>query len=124
MIHAPASRAVVGSPLESVAATISSSRSRQPVRRDVRAPPAAPWCEPGTPRANAISERWVKSVRTAYLDHLFIFSAGHFRRTIPSYVKYFNCWRPHESLGQGAPVIRQSFRVEIGSPTARLSLSR
>ena len=55
------------------------------------------------PRANAISERWVKSVRTEYLDHLFIFSESHLRRAVSSYVAYFNGWRPHRSLGQRAP---------------------
>src|SRR6201997_5431999 len=38
------------------------------------------------PRANAISERWVKSVRTEYLDHLFIFSEDHLRQAISSHV--------------------------------------
>ena len=55
------------------------------------------------PRANAISERWVKSARTEYLDHLFIFSESHLRRAISSYVAYFNSWRPHRSLSQRAP---------------------
>jgi putative transposase len=52
------------------------------------------------PRANAISERWVKSVRTEYLDHLFIFSEDHLRRAVSSHVTYFNCSRPHRSLDQ------------------------
>jgi transposase InsO family protein len=40
------------------------------------------------PRANAISERWVRSVRTEYLDHLFIFTEGHLRRALSSYATY------------------------------------
>jgi transposase InsO family protein len=55
------------------------------------------------PRANAISERWVKSVRAECLDHLFIFNEGGLRRVMASYVNYFNHWRPHRSLGQRAP---------------------
>jgi len=55
------------------------------------------------PRANAISERWVKSVRTECLDHLFIFNEANLRRVMASYVSYFNHWRPHRSLGQRAP---------------------
>ena len=55
------------------------------------------------PRANAISERWVKSVRAEFLDHLFIFNETGLRRVMASYVSYFNHSRPHRSLGQRAP---------------------
>jgi putative transposase len=54
------------------------------------------------PRANAISERWVKSVRTECLDHLLVFNEAHLRRAIAGYAAYFNYWRPHGSLGQRA----------------------
>jgi putative transposase len=50
------------------------------------------------PRANAISERWVKSVRTECLDHILVFNEVHLRRAMSAYVVYFNCWRPHRSL--------------------------
>jgi transposase InsO family protein len=52
------------------------------------------------PRPNAISERWVKSVRIEYLDHLFIFSESHLRRAISS-------------------VVRQSSRSELAWPTSQ-----
>jgi hypothetical protein len=55
------------------------------------------------PRANAISERWVKSVRAECLDHLLIFNEAGLRRIMASYVSYFNHWRPHRSLRQRAP---------------------
>jgi hypothetical protein len=54
-------------------------------------------------RANAISERWVRSVRTERLDHLLVFNEAHLRRAISGYAAYFNYWRPHRSLGQRAP---------------------
>jgi transposase InsO family protein len=55
------------------------------------------------PQANAIAERWVKSVRTECLDHLLILNERHLRRVLTEYVTYFNRWRPHRSLGQRAP---------------------
>jgi len=55
------------------------------------------------PRANAISERWVKSVRTECLDRLLVFNEAHLRRGIAEYPAYFNYWRPHRSVGQCAP---------------------
>ena len=56
-----------------------------------------------SPRANAIAERWVRSVRTESLDHVFIFNERHLQNVLFEYVGYFNNWRPHRSLGQRAP---------------------
>jgi putative transposase len=52
---------------------------------------------------NAIAERWVKSVRTECLDHVFIFNEHHLEKVLVEYVAYFNHWRPHRSIGQRAP---------------------
>jgi transposase InsO family protein len=59
-----------------------------------------------SPQANAIAERWVKSVRTECLDHLLILNERHLRRVLTEYVTYFNRWRPHRSLGQRAPCVQ------------------
>jgi len=56
-----------------------------------------------SPRANAVAERWVRSVRSECLDHVFIFSERNLRRALSAYVTYYNRWRPHRSLGQRAP---------------------
>ena len=56
-----------------------------------------------SPRANAIAERWVRSVRTECLDHVFIFNERHLRQVLAEYAGYFNDWRPHRSIGQRAP---------------------
>ena len=56
-----------------------------------------------SPRANAIAERWVRSARTECLDLVFILSERHLRHVLAEYVGYFNCWRPHRSIGQRAP---------------------
>jgi hypothetical protein len=56
-----------------------------------------------SPRANAIAERWVRSARTECLHLVLIFSERHLRHVLAEYVGYFNCWRPHRSIGQRAP---------------------
>ncbi len=56
-----------------------------------------------SPQANAIAERWVRSVRTECLDHMMILNERHLRRVLAEYVTYFNRWRPHRSIGQRAP---------------------
>ena len=57
-----------------------------------------------SPRANAIAERWVRSLRTECLDHLFFLNERHLRMVLAEYVQYFNRWRPHRSIGQRAPL--------------------
>jgi transposase InsO family protein len=56
-----------------------------------------------SPRASAVAERWVRSVRSECLDHLIVFNEHNLRRTLSAYVTYYNRWRPHRSLGQRAP---------------------
>lgn len=56
-----------------------------------------------SPRANAIAERWVRSVRAECLDPIFIFNERQLRRVLGEYVAYFNHWPPHRSIGQRAP---------------------
>ena len=56
-----------------------------------------------SPKANAIAERWVRSVRAECLDHVLILNERHLRRVLTEYVAYYNRWRPHRTLGQRAP---------------------
>jgi putative transposase len=56
-----------------------------------------------SPQANSIAERWVRSLRTECLDHMFILNERHLRMVLAEYVHYFNHWRPHRSIGQRAP---------------------
>ncbi len=56
-----------------------------------------------SPQANGIADRWVRSARAEYIDHMLIFNERHLRRVLAEYVVYFNHWRPHRSIGQRAP---------------------
>lgn len=56
------------------------------------------------PRANAIAERWVRSVRTDCLDHLLILGRRHLEHVLRRYVAHYNAERPHRSLALAAPV--------------------
>ena len=55
------------------------------------------------PRANAICERLLGSVRRECLDHLLILSEGHLRRVLSEYALSFNRARPHQGMGQQRP---------------------
>ena len=56
------------------------------------------------PRANAIVERFQRSVRRECLDHLLLLGEGHLRRVLGEYVAYFNGDRPHQGCGQRVPL--------------------
>jgi transposase InsO family protein len=55
------------------------------------------------PKANAIAERWVRSIRNECLNHRPILGRQHLQRAVNEYVGYYNRWRPHRRLGQIAP---------------------
>ncbi len=55
------------------------------------------------PRANAICERCLGSVRRACLDHLVILHERQLYRVLRAYCAYFNSARPHQGRGQAIP---------------------
>ena len=50
------------------------------------------------PRANAICERFLRSVRQECLDHLLIVEERQLQRVLYAYVTYFNQARPHQGI--------------------------
>jgi putative transposase len=56
------------------------------------------------PRANAIPERWVGTVRRELLDRMLILNRRHLEHAPAEYVTHFNHHRPHRSLHQAAPL--------------------
>ena len=56
------------------------------------------------PRANAIVERFLRSVRRECVDHLLVLGEGHLRRVLREYVAYFNQARPHQGRDQRVPM--------------------
>ena len=55
------------------------------------------------PRANAVCERLLGSVRRECLDHVLVLGEAHLRRVLREYAAYFNTARPHQGLGQATP---------------------
>ena len=55
------------------------------------------------PRANAVAERWVGTVRRQCLDWLLIVGRGHLEQVLDEYVAHYNMARPHRALELRAP---------------------
>ena len=56
-----------------------------------------------TPRANAVCERFLGSVRRECLDHFLIFHERQLHRLLKAYIVYFNQARPHQGIQQQLP---------------------
>jgi putative transposase len=55
------------------------------------------------PRANAICERFLGSVRRECLDHLLVLHEKQLHRVLNAYMHYFNRARPHQGIKQQIP---------------------
>jgi transposase InsO family protein len=56
------------------------------------------------PRANAIAERFVETIRRELLDRLLIINQGHAAAALREFERHYNDHRPHRTLGQAAPL--------------------
>jgi transposase InsO family protein len=67
-----------------------------------------PW---RAPRANAYTERFVRTVRTECVDWIFILNERHLESVLKTYVNHYNQERPHRGLDlripAGGPPVRQ-----------------
>jgi len=70
------------------------------------------------PNANAVAERWIRSVREECLDKLLILGVRHLHRVLSVYVDYYNHARPHQGIDQQCPVPLQR-RITGDGPIER-----
>jgi putative transposase len=86
---------------------------------------------PRSPKANAICERVIGTMRRECLDWMIPISEAHLRAILKIWVEHYNRGRPHSSLGPGVPdppkivlSARQSdFRHRLGANVAVRSRS-
>jgi putative transposase len=76
----------------------------------IRTPPRAP-------RANAIAERWVGTVRRECADRMLITGERHLRVVLDAYICHYSDHRPHRTLGQQPP-------TSPGLPALRVDAAR
>ncbi len=68
------------------------------------------------PRANAICERFLGSVRRECLDHMLILGENHLYWLIKEYVEFFNQARPHQGIERRIPegTVREEDKQRTG----------
>jgi putative transposase len=72
----------------------------------ITANPAGAWvAQPQVPRANAICERVIGTLRREVLDRMLIFNERHLSRIITEYAERYNDHRPHQARCQRPPAV-------------------
>jgi putative transposase len=71
------------------------------------------------PRANAVAERWVGTVRRECLDWLLILGPRHLEQVLEEYVAHYNAARPHRALELRAPLARGQ-PTQLPSPVEKV----
>jgi transposase InsO family protein len=56
-----------------------------------------------SPKANAICERLIGTIRRECLDWMIPLSEGHLNAILRCWVRHYNLGRPHSALGPGVP---------------------
>jgi putative transposase len=75
---------------------------------------------PQAPRANAICERMIGTLRRELFDRLLIVNERHLRRVLAAYLRHYNAARPHRALGQIAPAQASTRPPEINLAEHRI----
>ena len=71
------------------------------------------------PKANAIAERVVRTLRNECLDHVLILNERHLAIVLAEYVAYYNAERPHRSLALEPPLPASRSPVPTGAIRSR-----
>lgn len=59
---------------------------------------------PRAPKANAIAERMVRTIRSECFDHLIVINEAHLCTLLAEFAAYYNRDRSHRTLRLEAPV--------------------
>ena len=75
---------------------------------------------PQAPRADAICERIIGTLRRELFDRLLIVNERHLRQVLNEYLLHYNTARPHRALGQLAPTQTDTRPPEINLAEHRI----
>jgi transposase InsO family protein len=79
---------------------------------------------PHSPKANAMCERLIGTIRRECLDWLIPLSESHLRSILSEWMIHYNKGRPHSALGPGVPDPPPTTRPPEGNPLRDLPVGR
>jgi putative transposase len=79
---------------------------------------------PQAPRANAICERLIGTLRREVLDQMLIFNERHLSKILTEYAKHYNDHRPHQSRSQRPPAVETAVTRPLTDPADTCSIRR
>ena len=71
------------------------------------------------PRANAICERVIGTLRRECLDHMLVLGRRHLEAVLSEFIDHYNTHRPHRSLTQRCPRCWDSDPAPVAAPHLR-----
>lgn len=81
-------------------------------------------CPPQAPRANAICERIMGTLRREVFDRLLVVHEHHLRCLLIEYLRHYNTARPHRALDQHRLKLRPGHQSRSTSPSTRSAGNR
>ena len=75
---------------------------------------------PRSPKANALCERVIGTLRRECLGWLIPLSEARLRQTLKSWVTHYNCGRPHSALDLGVPDSPKNLSIPLSKSRHRL----
>jgi putative transposase len=75
---------------------------------------------PRSPRPNAFSERWVRTVRSEVTDRMLIAGPRHLRAVLEEYAAHYNRHRPHRARNLRPPDCGDITTAPVADLTARI----
>ena len=72
------------------------------------------------PKANAVAERFVGTIRRECLDWLLIVNPWHLQHALREFVEHYNSHRPHRALGLAPPEPRHPPTTRTTPPAATI----
>jgi transposase InsO family protein len=72
------------------------------------------------PRANAVAERVIRTLRQECLDHVLVLDERHLQAVLQEYAAFYNTERPHRSLALEPPLLRDKVRPAPSGPPGRV----
>ena len=62
------------------------------------------------PKANAVCERTIGTLKRECLDHVLIWNVNHLQNIISEFADYYSDSRPHQGIGQTVPNYQNATR--------------